>query len=83
MGCLSSAYLAIGGGLIAFPEEEYNQEATELALEIQSQIIGTLEVLQPQSTTDAQNFSATLEAVPTLAPFLEMTATASAGARDE
>ena len=82
-GMFVLSLLVIGGGLIAFPEEEYDQEATELALEIQYRIIGTLEYLQPQSTSDAQNFPATLEAVPTLAPFLEMTATTSAGERDE
>ncbi len=82
-GMFVLSILAIGGGLIAFPEEEYNQEATEQALAIQNQIIGTLEYLQPRSTADAQNFPATLEAIPTLAPFLEMTATASSGDRDE
>jgi hypothetical protein len=71
------AIYMVGGGLVAFPQDEY---ATEQAIEdamIATLVYPTLEGLIPRSTNDAVNFPATVEAVSTRdRAFLRGTATA-------
>lgn len=75
------AIFAISGGLVAFPVDEYNEEATLQAQWIDGMIGATLEYVQPRTTADAQSFAATYEAAPTrLRFYIRGTATASAGA---
>lgn len=57
--------LGIVGGVVAFPVDEYNEEATYQAEWINGLIVETLEAAQPHTTQDAVNFESTLEAVPT------------------
>ena len=71
------ALIAIAGGFVAFPVAEYNEEATFQALWIGGLIGQTLEYVQPRSTEDALNFSATHQAAPTrLYLYIRETATA-------
>ena len=75
------AIIGIGSGLVAFPVDEYNEEATLQAQWIDGLIGATLEYVQPRSTAEAQNFAATFEAAPTrLRFYIRGTATASAKA---
>lgn len=72
-----AAILGIMGGLVAFPVDEYNEEATFQAEWVNGLIVETLEFVQPRSTQDAQNFPATIEAAPTrLFLYIRGTATA-------
>lgn len=59
------AIIGIMGGMVAFPVDEYNEEATYQAEWINGLIVETLEAAQPRTTQDAIEFDATLEAVPT------------------
>lgn len=71
------ALIAIASGFIAFPVEEYNEEATYQAEWVNGLIRETLERAQPRSTADAFNFPATHEAAPTrLYLYIRETATA-------
>ena len=71
------ALIAIAGGFVAFPVEEYNEEATYQAEWVKGLIRETLEQVQPRSTADALNFPATHEAAPTrLYLYIRETATA-------
>lgn len=73
------AIVAISGGLVAFPVDEYNEEATLQAQWIGGLISETLEFVQPRSTEDAQHFAATFQAAPTRLHFyIRGTATALA-----
>ena len=73
------AIAGMAGGLVAFPVDEYNEEATFQAQWIDGLIRETLEFVQPRSTEDALNFAATYEAAPTRLHFyVRGTATASA-----
>ena len=73
------AIVAISGGLIAFPVDEYNEEATLQAQWIGGLIDETLEYVQPRSSEDARNFALTFEAAPTRLHFyIRGTATALA-----
>jgi Thoeris protein ThsB, TIR-like domain len=56
--------VSIMGGQVAFPVDEYNEEATYQAEWVNGLIVETLESVQPRTTQDAINFDATLEAVP-------------------
>ena len=77
MFCL--ALVAISGGLVAFPVDEYNEEATLQAQWIDGLIGATLEAVQPRSSEDARNFAVTFEAAPTRLHFyIRGTATALA-----
>jgi len=67
----------IASGTVAFPVEEYNEEATFQAEWVNGLISETLEFVQPHTTQDATNFEATLEAAPTrLYLYIRETATA-------
>ena len=69
--------IGIVGGMVAFPVDEYNEEATFQAEWIDGLIGETLEFVQPRTTQDAVNFEATLEAAPTrLYLYIRETATA-------
>ena len=71
------ALIAIASGLVAFPVEEYNEEATYQAEWVNGLIRETLEQVQPRTTADALNFPATHEAAPTrLYLYIRETATA-------
>lgn len=71
------AVIGIMGGVVAFPVKEYNDEATYQAEWVNGLIHETLEHAQPRTTQDAENFSATLDAVPTrVFLFVRETATA-------
>lgn len=75
VGMFVVAVLMVGGGVIEFPKEEYDQ--------IDTQIAGTenayIAVNLPHSTEDALNFPATVQAAPTgQRPSLMATATALA-----
>ena len=67
----------ISSGIVAFPVEEYNEEATFEAKWVNGMIVQTLEYVQPRTTEDAVNFESTLEAAPTrLYLYIRETATA-------
>ncbi len=71
--------VAISGGYVAFPVDEYNEEATLQAQWIGGLVNETLEYVQPRSAPDAANFNATYEAAPTRLHFyIRGTATALA-----
>lgn len=71
--------LLIGGGMIGFPNEEYNAVDTEAAVTRDAQIRPTLALIEPRTTDDAANFAPTVEALSTFVrPFARMTATAIA-----
>ncbi len=75
------AIIALSSGLVAFPVDEYNEEATLQAQWIGGLIGETLEFVKPRSTEDARNFAATYEAAPTRLHFyIRGTATALAKA---
>ena len=84
IGALSALMFAwaiagIGSGTIAFPVDEYNEEATLQAEWIDGLVSETLEAAQPRSTADALNFAATFAAAPTRLHFyIRGTATALA-----
>jgi hypothetical protein len=69
--------ITIANGTVAFPVEEYNEEATMQAEWINGLIVETLEAVQPHTTQDAINFDVTLDAAPTrLYMYIRETATA-------
>ena len=71
------AVIALAAGLVAFPVDEYNEEATFQAQWIGGLIGQTLEYVQPRTTEDALHFPATHEAAPTrLYLYIRETATA-------
>lgn len=73
--CSVSIFL-IGGGVVRFPQREFNNQETLEAATRDFFLRPTLEAFQPRTTQDAQFFEATARAVPTyVRPFLVMTAT--------
>ena len=71
------AIFSLMRGLVAFPVDEYNEEATFQAQWIQGLIGETLVFVQPRSTADAVHFETTLQAAPTrLLLYIRETATA-------
>ena len=71
------AIFSLMRGLVAFPVDEYNEEATFQAQWIQGMIGETLVFVQPRSTADAIHFETTLQAAPTrLLLYIRETATA-------
>jgi hypothetical protein len=72
-----AAITGILGGLVAFPQDEYEtQSAIEYAT-IDAMIMPTLEGYMPRTTEDARYFPQTLEAAPTrLRTFMALTGTA-------
>ncbi len=80
----SMGIIGIMGGVVAFPVDEYNEEATYQAEWVNGLIVETLEYAQPRTTQDAENFEATLEAVPTrVFLFVRGTATALPNTQEE
>lgn len=78
------AIIALMSGQVAFPVDEYNEEATFQAQWIQGLIVETLAAAQPRSADDAVHFEATLQAAPTrLLLYIRETATAIARAQEE
>lgn len=76
--------ITIMDGTVAFPVDEYNEEATFQAEWINGMIVETLEYVQPHTTQDANNFEATLEAAPTrLYLYIRGTATAMPNSQGE
>jgi hypothetical protein len=72
-----AAVLSIAGGLIAFPQAEYETQAALSDKMVNDLIDPTLEWLMPRTTQDATYFPATVSAVSTrIRPFLAQTATA-------
>lgn len=62
---------------VEFPEQEYNQVATEVQLTIDASVNSFAATNLPHSTAEAENFPATVRAAPTAQrPFLSATATA-------
>jgi len=83
-GMFALAIIGIMGGVVAFPVDEYNEEATFQAEWVNGLIVETLEYAQPRTTQDAENFPATLEAVPTrVYLFVRETATALPNTQEE
>lgn len=73
LAMFGAAIWGISVGLVGFPEEEYEQ----VELEFQGTLGALVDNVLPRSTQDAQNFPATVDAVPTrLQPLLVQTATA-------
>lgn len=71
------AIFSLMRGLVAFPVDEYNEEATFQAQWIQGLIGETLVFVQPRSAADAIHFETTLQAAPTrLLLYIRETATA-------
>lgn len=69
--------ITIANGTVAFPVDEYNEEATFQAEWVHGLIVETLEAVQPHTTQDAINFDVTLDAAPTrLYLYIRETATA-------
>lgn len=76
--------LLVGGGVVRFPEEEFNNQETLDAATRDFLIRPTLDGWQPRSTQESLAFPATAAAAPTrLRPFLVVTATAAANSRRE
>lgn len=72
----AAAVLGITAGLVGFPKEEYE----EVEAEFQATLGVLIDTILPNSTQDAVNFPATVDAAPTrLQPFLAATATALHG----
>ncbi|MBI1259301.1 MAG: hypothetical protein GC204_17690 [Chloroflexi bacterium] len=71
---------AVGVLHIQAPIQEFNSVDTEVALTVDrivAPVMATYELYYPHSTQDAENYPATLRAVPTVyRPFVEATATA-------
>ena len=71
---------AVGVLHIQAPIQEFNSVDTEVALTVDrivAPVMATYELFYPHSTQDAENYPATLRAVPTVyRPFVEATATA-------
>jgi hypothetical protein len=59
------AVIAIATQMVAFPQEEFEADATSQARQIEELIAPTLVGWQPRSTQDAMNFAATAALVPT------------------
>ncbi len=79
VGMFVLSLLMIGGGMIGFPNEEYNAIDTEAAVTRDALIRPTLAVIEPRTTDDAANFAPTVAALSTFVrPFARMTATALA-----
>jgi len=73
------AMVALYNGSVAFPVDEYNEEATLQAEWVEGLIGATLEAVQPRTTADAQQFAATYAVAPTRLHFyIRGTATALA-----
>jgi hypothetical protein len=72
----------VGGGLVGFPQEEYNTVDTMAAATIDSIIHETLDIYAtylPNGTVEAAEYQSTLRAVPTIyRPYVAETATAVA-----
>ena len=78
------AIVGIIGGMVAFPVDEYNEEATYQAEWVNGLIVETLEFVQPRTTQDAINFDATLEVAPTrLYLYIRETATAMPNSQED
>ena len=78
------AIVSLMSGLVAFPVDEYNEEATFQAQWIHGMIGETLVFIQPRSTQDAVHFETTLQAAPTrLFLYIRETATALPSMREE
>ena len=78
------AIVSLMSGRVAFPVEEYNEEATFQAQWIHGMIGETLAFVQPRSAQDALHFEATLQAAPTrLLLYIRETATALPSMREE
>lgn len=78
------AIFSLMRGLVAFPVDEYNEEATFQAQWIQGLIGETLVFVQPRSAADAVHFETTLQAAPTrLLLYIRETATALPGRQEE
>ena len=78
------AIVGLMSGRIAFPVDEYNQEATFQAQWINGMIGETLAFVQPHSTRDAIHFETTLQAAPTrLLLYIRETATAMPNRQEE
>lgn len=73
----TASLLAISGGLVAFPQDEYATEQAQEDAMIATLVYPTLAGLQPRTTDEAANFPATVEAASTRdRAFLRGTATA-------
>lgn len=78
------AIIGLMSGQVAFPVDEYNEEATFQAQWIHGMIGETLTFAQPRSTDDAIHFEATLQAAPTrLLLYIRETATAISNGQEE
>ena len=78
------AIFSLMRGQVAFPVDEYNEEATFQAQWIHGMIGETLTFAQPRSTDDAIHFEATLQAAPTrLLLYIRETATAISNGQEE
>ena len=78
------AIIGLISGQVAFPVDEYNEEATFQAQWIHGMIGETLIFAQPRSTDDAIHFEATLQAAPTrLLLYIRETATAISNGQEE
>ena len=78
------AIIGLISGQVAFPVDEYNEEATFQAQWIHGMIGETLTFAQPRSTDDAIHFEATLQAAPTrLLLYIRETATAISNGQEE
>ena len=78
------AIIGLMSGQVAFPVDEYNEEATFQAQWIHGMIGETLAFAQPRSADDAIHFEATLQAAPTrLLLYIRETATAMPSMQEE
>jgi hypothetical protein len=72
--------LAVGGGAVAFPKDEYDVINTEVAATANAYVSRNL----PRSTQDALNFPSTVDAAPRAQrPLLRATATAMAASTED
>jgi hypothetical protein len=71
------AWIGIAGGLVAFPQGEYETESAIENATIDAMLFPTLEGYMPRTTEDARYFPQTLEAAPNrMQIFMGQTATA-------
>lgn len=71
-----SGIILIGGGVVQYPQEEYDLKETQRVEQRNAIIIPTLTLVLPRTTEDALSFDSTVQAMPTrLQPFLAETAT--------
>jgi hypothetical protein len=71
-----SGIILIGGGVVKYPQKEYDLKETQRVEQRNAIIQPTLDLLLPRTTQDALAFDSTIQAVPTrLQPFLAETAT--------